>query len=394
MISQYKLSNELSDLVGSPMNSPIKDIPLKSKFTYRHHKYNATKLVKSKSAYMFFSLEVRADLKQQGVHLGPNAIMKKISDLWKEVSRKDKAKYEALAAEDKERYRIEKEELMKTNPSEVAKNRTKNNHIKKPWSAYDFFMSETYPKVKAENPELYSADILKIMSKQWKSLNSVQKGYFQKKADKDKKEKRAQLKAFELKKFMENNQMSTSESGDDLPKASRKKVKLNNNQSEMAESTTSPSGTYEDFSEMVCSMSSEFGDTFEAPSASPFLYPIDTFLSDQQLCPTDLSRQSSRQECKPKDSTYDLSLIVRKSSADQSTIPAFRLEDFKLDNMLHSFDKYKLPTDTKVVNMLEVDMAKDSFDELFNFDLPNDHFSYLNCAERQQIDTADFFSHY
>jgi len=62
---------------------------------------------KNKSAYLFFSMDKRAEYKEAGTELSNQELMRQIGDDWKSISPREKKKYETMAAEDKERYKAE-----------------------------------------------------------------------------------------------------------------------------------------------------------------------------------------------------------------------------------------------------------------------------------------------
>jgi len=347
--------NDFDFETDSFTSSPHSEIGLNAKFMYRHQKHTASKLKKSKSAYMFFSADVRATLKQQGAKLGPNEIMKEISDQWKALSKKDKAVYEAQAQQDRERYRLEKEEMLKINPSQIAKNRTKNNHIKKPWSAYDFFMNEVYPQVKAENPALYSADILKIVSQKWKALSNSQKCVYQQKSEADKIEKRAQLRAFELKRVLESAQGSPVAESVSTEKKSRKRVKRDNVKQETA--TSAPSGTYD-------SPMSDVDVDFEVPTMPTFPCRVDSLLEDYRLPQLNLQSQCSQQAFHQFKAFENVDL-QRLPSIDYSSLPPLRLEDFRFGSFIESSFTRPATLESQIKNLLDVEHHPASFENLF-----------------------------
>ncbi|KAH9258190.1 hypothetical protein BASA81_003774 [Batrachochytrium salamandrivorans] len=67
---------------------------------------NAPKGVKS--AYTYFGDEHRPALKEQGITFGE--VSKKLGAMWREAGEEEKAKYQALADQDKERHRKEMDE--------------------------------------------------------------------------------------------------------------------------------------------------------------------------------------------------------------------------------------------------------------------------------------------
>lgn len=63
---------------------------------------------RNKNAYMFFVADKRADVVKENPDMQNKDIVRKLGDLWKELDKKSKAKYEKLAEADKERYEKEK----------------------------------------------------------------------------------------------------------------------------------------------------------------------------------------------------------------------------------------------------------------------------------------------
>ena len=202
------------------------------KFRYRHRKNNSCKLTKNKSAYMHFSMEARDLLRGRVPALNPNEVMKEISSLWKGLSDNERVKYKIQAKEDKERYQSEKKVMLKSNPLEITRNRTKANHVKKALSAYDFFMKERFHAIKEQNPTIMSAVILKLISREWRNLDLNQKAFYQGKSEEDKKLKKAQLKAVACKSLSDKSHVSFVSTELKISK----KIKLNNNQDMEAKS--------------------------------------------------------------------------------------------------------------------------------------------------------------
>ena len=139
------------------------------KFFYRRKKKDSPKLKRPKAAYMFFSIDMRKQLRVTNPSLNSNQVMKEISILWEALDPDQKTKYDEMANQDKQRYRREKAELLESNPSELSGNRTKNTHVKKPCSPYDMFVKEKKLQIKEENPDILMADILKLLASQWES---------------------------------------------------------------------------------------------------------------------------------------------------------------------------------------------------------------------------------
>ena len=164
------------------------------RFRYRERKQTTTKPKKNKSAFLLFSDNMRLIFKQNDINLPSNQAMKKLAQLWHEIDPNEKKKFEDLAHEDKERYLRQKDEFLLSHPGETLGNRTKKNHVRKPWSAYDFFVHEKFPHSREENPTLETGDIIKIISKQWRSLFKQERSVYEERAARDKKERMMDLK--------------------------------------------------------------------------------------------------------------------------------------------------------------------------------------------------------
>jgi len=87
----------------------------------------------------------------------------------------DRKRYEKLAAEDKIRY-----------ANEVASYKAQNPVIKKPISAYMFFVQDVRPRLRIENPGLDFSSLGRLLGSTWKNLGVEDKAPFAQKAEADK----------------------------------------------------------------------------------------------------------------------------------------------------------------------------------------------------------------
>jgi len=167
----------------------------KSSLKYSYDRYKSQKPRRNKSAFLLFSSEKRPQIKaQEGGRLNSNQIMAKLADLWNRLPQKDRRKYETAAKKDKARYLEEMEVFKRENPdARDSHNRTKKNHVKKPSSAYGLFLKDVTAEIKRENPKLLMADVLKVVSQRWKTLDPIEKQKYQDKAKKEKEMSQAQL---------------------------------------------------------------------------------------------------------------------------------------------------------------------------------------------------------
>ena len=113
---------------------------------------------------MHFSTSNRARLKEENPGASFADLAKLVSAAWKEVGSEEKQKYEAMAAEDKQRYA---KEMKNYTPPADSKGQTKKkdpNAPKKPMTSFMLFSNANRAKVKEQNPgisfgELVSATV-------------------------------------------------------------------------------------------------------------------------------------------------------------------------------------------------------------------------------------------
>jgi hypothetical protein len=123
---------------------------------------------------------------------------------FKALSAEERAKYDKLAEDDKERYLEE----MKTyvapygddsdddKPTKKKKATKDPNAPKRPMSAYFLYSNAIRNSVKEQNPDAKFGDIAKIISAQYKELTESELAGWQKKADADKERYQAEMEAY------------------------------------------------------------------------------------------------------------------------------------------------------------------------------------------------------
>ncbi|CAG9466662.1 unnamed protein product [Pedinophyceae sp. YPF-701] len=149
---------------------------------------------KAKSAYMFFSADIRAKLKEEGVSNGD--IMRITAERWKALAASDKEPFESQAAKDKTRYAAEvakyEQEHGEKPPTGRATKAGKGGTAakegaagkKKPAaprtkSAYMLFCDAKRAQAKQENPDADFGAVTKIVSQWWRELGDSEKAAFQ-----------------------------------------------------------------------------------------------------------------------------------------------------------------------------------------------------------------------
>ena len=158
-------------------------------------------VVPCKSAFHFFGMKVRNDLKKEDDEHTAQEVMSIISERWNLLTDKKKAPFQKKADKDKVRYEKEMDKAKKDKPevveetakanAAVRKLRRKNkkndpNPVKRSRTAYMFFCNEKRQEVKTDNPEMSAKDVLKALALLWKSASDDEKAPFQEKADEDK----------------------------------------------------------------------------------------------------------------------------------------------------------------------------------------------------------------
>ena len=96
--NELKQSNKIPYFI----NKYLKNTNVKKKYNNTTHN-----IKKNKSAYMFFTDEVRPKLQQKFPNDKLGQISKRLGKLWNDLKIQDKKKYEKKALQDKKRYEIE-----------------------------------------------------------------------------------------------------------------------------------------------------------------------------------------------------------------------------------------------------------------------------------------------
>ncbi|CAJ1941401.1 unnamed protein product [Cylindrotheca closterium] len=127
-----------------------------------------------KSSFIFFSMEKHKEIKEQlakdGKATKTTNITKIVSDAWRNLSSEDRAKYNAMASEDKERYDTEKAAY--SAPPGASKKKTRTPGMpRRPSSAFLAFANCRRAQVKAENMDKSNGAISKILSIMWKEAD-------------------------------------------------------------------------------------------------------------------------------------------------------------------------------------------------------------------------------
>jgi structure-specific recognition protein 1 len=158
----------------------------------------------AKSAFMFFSVEKRSEIKDANPDASFGEIGKLVGVAWKELSDDNKAKWEEKAKQDKVRYKNEMDEYSapsddvdgddddsddsdggkaKNKPKAKAKAKKDPNAPKQPMNAYMLYSNSIRAKIREENPGMSLGDVAKEIASQYKTISSDEKAKWQGKAD-------------------------------------------------------------------------------------------------------------------------------------------------------------------------------------------------------------------
>lgn len=123
-----------------------------------------------------------------------------LSAEFKQISAEERAKWDALALKDKERYQREMADYVPPDDLEDygrgKKKKKDPNAPKRNMSAFFIYSNAVRPQVKEENPEAGFGDIAKIISKQYKALPEKELAIYQKKAVEDKERYQREMRIY------------------------------------------------------------------------------------------------------------------------------------------------------------------------------------------------------
>lgn len=149
------------------------------------------------SGYFFFTAEKRPEFSEEvkaanGGKLDVGAVSKKIADVWNSMDAAAKAKYEEMAAKDKDRYKAELEAWTAGGGKKISGKKEKDeNKPKKPMTAYFAYLNEVGPalreKSKLENGgKTDVTGVTKQVSLQWNAMDAASKAKYEKMVADDK----------------------------------------------------------------------------------------------------------------------------------------------------------------------------------------------------------------
>lgn len=147
---------------------------------------------KWKTGYILFCVDQRDKLKAENGALSATEITSRLGALWKNLSEKEKSKYEVLSNKDKVRY---ENDMSSYNPPESTtgeekgrRSRVKGERTgpKRPLSSYMYFCQDQRDTIKTANPTMNGKEITSELGRVWKSLSDEAKIPHESKAATDK----------------------------------------------------------------------------------------------------------------------------------------------------------------------------------------------------------------
>lgn len=200
---------------------------------------------KPRSAYILYCMDARPKLVAKETNLEPPQVMKRLGEMWRELSEKKKKKYKKLHEEDKERYNSEMENYTPPSQEELEEaNKKKKKKARsgpsRPRSSYLFFSSAIRPVVKEEMPELSGKEIMSEIGRRWKALSDKDKKPYTKLYDEDKiryERECEQVKANEANDDDGNDEEETTTSSKKKTKSKKSKTKSKSKKSTTVEKT-------------------------------------------------------------------------------------------------------------------------------------------------------------
>jgi len=184
------MSDEEPNVSGSDGSDSEKK---KKKTKGKAKKEKGDEIKKPLSAYMYFTKEKRPEVKKESPKRSFAEIGRILGERWKKLTTEEKAPYEKLRAEDKQRY----DEAKGNGGGGRGKKRKKGGGPKRPLSAYMFFAKDQRPVVASENPGADFGELGKILGERWKSLSEEDKEQYARQNTEDKERYKQEYKQWE-----------------------------------------------------------------------------------------------------------------------------------------------------------------------------------------------------
>eukprot|EP00056_Hartaetosiga_gracilis_P011540 m.175620 g.175620 ORF g.175620 m.175620 type:complete len:228 (+) comp13518_c3_seq13:714-1397(+) len=168
--------------------APVVPAPKVRKARKPRRKKDPNKPKGALTPYMCFSKSVRPAIMKDNPTAKVTIVAKMIGQKWRQLTDEEKAPYNDLARQDRERYKRDMETYVPTPGYEDSGKRRRRkkkdpNAPKKPRSAYFIFAGDRREDIKSQNPDMRVAEIAKKTGAEWRNLSDDQKKpYFDKAA--------------------------------------------------------------------------------------------------------------------------------------------------------------------------------------------------------------------
>mmetsp|Transcript_28795 Transcript_28795/g.54397 ORF Transcript_28795/g.54397 Transcript_28795/m.54397 type:complete len:206 (-) Transcript_28795:206-823(-) len=186
------------DDIDSIEEEEEEEIVVKPKRRRKKKKKDPNRPKRNMSAFFLYSNANRVRVKEENPEAKFGDIAKLLSVEFKAVTRNERAKWDQLAVEDKERYQAQMEdyeppsESDSDSDSDAPKKRKRKKKKKDPnapkrnQSSFFLYSNATRNDVKTANPEAKFGQIAQIISRHFKALPEEEREYWNEKAAEDK----------------------------------------------------------------------------------------------------------------------------------------------------------------------------------------------------------------
>jgi HMG (high mobility group) box len=129
-----------------------------------------------KSSYICFFMEKQPGIKEElGSEATVTNISKRAAELWKSLSAEDRTVWDDVAAQDKQRYMIEKSQY--TGPWQIPWKRPKKDPSapKRPMSAFLYFSQGKRAQIKKEKPDIKNTEVSRLLGEMWRNMTGEER---------------------------------------------------------------------------------------------------------------------------------------------------------------------------------------------------------------------------
>ena len=144
-------------------------------------KKDPNKPKRAKSAYIYFSMDKRDEVKEDNPDMSNREIMSELGKLWSKIKgTKEAGKYVKQAAKDKKRYNEQMNEYVPSSDDEPVEKKRKRKSSsgkksKRAKSAYIYFTMDKRDEVKKGNPDMSPREIMSELGKLWGDIKGTSK---------------------------------------------------------------------------------------------------------------------------------------------------------------------------------------------------------------------------